>query len=68
MKLRYVMCGICEGWHMPNAHSGHCPYCGTTKFTLGRKPVYVNWLTCREVIKSGWPVILRRLMNTAAAE
>jgi hypothetical protein len=66
MKARLVMCGICEHWHMPKAHNGHCPACGTTKLVIHHKPIYINWLTERTVIKSGWPVILKRLINLAA--
>jgi Zn finger protein HypA/HybF involved in hydrogenase expression len=66
MKLKLVSCGICEHWHAPRAHSGHCPVCGTTRLVIHNREFFINWSTEREVIKSGWPVILKRLINVAA--
>jgi hypothetical protein len=48
------------------AHSGHCPACGSTRIVIRGKQFFINWDTEREVIKSGWPVILKRLINVAA--
>lgn len=66
MRVKLVSCGICEHWHLPLAHSGHCPACGSTRIVIRGKQFFINWDTEREVIKSGWPVILKRLINVAA--
>lgn len=68
MRVKLVSCGICEHWHLPIAHNNHCPACGTTRVIIRRRAMYINWCSEREVIKSGWPVVLRRLMQTAASE
>jgi hypothetical protein len=65
MKIKLISCGICEHWHMPKAHHNHCPACGSYVYVIRHKRIYVNWQTEREVIKSGWPVILKRLVSVA---
>lgn len=69
MKVKYVVCGICEHWHMPKAHNGHCPICGSTRFFARGQSFYINWTTGRVVIRHGmmFPRILKRLLGTAAS-
>jgi hypothetical protein len=66
MKVKLVSCGICEHWHSPAAHHNHCPACGSFVLVVRGRRMYFNWNTEREVIKSGWPIILKRLINVAA--
>ena len=65
MKIKLISCGICEHWHMPSAHHNHCPNCGSYKLTIKGRAFYFNWCSEREVIRSGMPIILKRLMRTA---
>lgn len=39
MKLLLARCGICDYWHNPNVHAGHCPYCGAWTFRIAKKRV-----------------------------
>lgn len=66
MRVKLISCGICEHWHTPIAHNNHCPACGVSVIVVRRRRIYINWQSEREVIKSGWPVILKRLINVAA--
>jgi hypothetical protein len=68
MKIKLIACGICDSWHSPRAHNNHCPVCGAYVLVVRRKRIYFNWLTEREIIRSGWPMILKRLIATAASE
>jgi hypothetical protein len=67
VKIKLISCGICEHWHMPKAHNGHCPACGSYMLVVGRKRIFFNWSTEREVIKSGFPMIIKRLLHEANA-
>jgi len=35
MKLLLLKCFICEYWYYPDAHSGHCPNCGSLPLKVG---------------------------------
>lgn len=39
MKLLLARCGICDTWHNPNTHNGHCPNCGAWRMKIGRKTI-----------------------------
>ena len=65
MKIKLLQCGICEHWHLPSAHHYHCPACGSFPMTIKGRRMYFNWLTERMVIRSGWPLSLKRLVVTA---
>ena len=69
MRVKLISCGICEHWHMPSAHNNHCPACGTYMMVVKRRRIYFNWCTEREVIKTGMPLIIKRLfVNAQGAE
>jgi hypothetical protein len=65
MKIKLISCGICEHWHAPQAHNNHCPACGSYRIIVRRRAMYFNWCSEREVIRTGLPIILKRLLMTA---
>ncbi len=67
MKIKLISCGICEHWHMPSAHSGHCPACGIAMYRVRGRNVFINWLTEREVVTNFMPRIVKKLYTEANA-
>ena len=63
MRAKLVACQICEHWHMPIAHANHCPACGTVRIVVRGHAFYYNIQTARPVIKSGWPIVTKRLID-----
>jgi len=35
MRIKRLRCVVCLGWYSPDAHSGHCPFCGA--YRIGAK-------------------------------
>ena len=52
MKLLLRRCQICDHWHMPSAHMGHCPACGAQGVTVNGETYHVDTSTMRRIVKS----------------
>lgn len=65
MKATLVQCQICEHWHMPAAHHNHCPACGTVRIVVRGHAFYYNIQNARPVTRGGFPLSLKRLVNTS---
>lgn len=67
MKILLLKCGICNSWYRPQAHNGHCGYCGALPLKLtSNKITYWNLTGARMVqVVSGIPNHLRAsILNT----
>jgi Zn finger protein HypA/HybF involved in hydrogenase expression len=37
MKLLLTKCAICDYWHNPIVHNGHCPHCGSFPLKIAKR-------------------------------
>ena len=51
MKLLLLKCKICDYWHNPEVHDGHCPVCGTIQWIVQGRHITINTVTGKSIAR-----------------